>query len=105
MSFAVETIKLRGEVEEARGGTAAGQPDRRRSRRRANGVRLPPAGAASYGSWTGRADEEERRGAGGDEFEAAFDAARREERSQKTVQADPRDLWGATRGSADDDWE
>ena len=121
VAFAAETIKLRGEVEAARGGSMPGQPERRRSRRRSSGVRLPPAGAASssYGSWTGRGEEEEgderrRRDedaaweeegrAGSDEFEAAFDAARRGEKGQKPV--DARDLLeGRLRGSASDDWE
>jgi len=127
VSFAVETLRLRGEVEEARAAAEEGAPRRRRAARN-----LPPAGAAPrYGAWSGavragrrdRAADEageaaaaeeagedwpvEEAAAGSDDFRDAFEAARR--RAGAGAGAAPRKGgadggWGSSRGG-ESDWD
>jgi len=127
VSFAVETLRLRGEVEEARAAAEEGAPRRRRAARN-----LPPAGAAPrYGAWSGavragrrdRAADEageaaaaeeagedwpvEEAAAGSDDFRDAFEAARRG--AGAGAGAAPRKGgadggWGSSRGG-ESDWD
>ena len=126
MSFAVEAIRLRSEVQQARDTEEAGGEGQARRRPRRGGRNLPPAGAAPrYGAWSGASRARSRPADGADDaaegadawpldgdkdwaasdFGAAFDEARQPATGASSARrVPPEDVWTAPR-KGEDDWE